>query len=98
MAKEFHMAKPFKIFSGDNMDVYIQCDYPYECFGAPKYYVAYLNYKDKEIVLDGREDINEFINELYRWKDNHVVYKLIKNDIKQFKKVFDINNEWIWKI
>ena len=86
MVKEFHHVKPSKIFSGDNMDIYIECDYPYECFGAPEYYTAYLNYNCKEIALGGREDINEFINELYRWKNNPSVYKLIKDDIEQFKK------------
>jgi len=87
MAKEFHQVKPSKIFNGDNMDIYIESDYPVECFGAPTYYTAYLNYKDKEIALGGREDINEFINELYRWKDNPAVYRLIKDDIEQFIKM-----------
>ena len=86
MAKEFHMAKPAKTFSGDNMDIYIQCDYPVECFGAPEYYVAYLNYKGKEIALGAGGTEKELLIELYTWRANPAVYDLIKNDVERFRQ------------
>ena len=87
--KEFHRTKPSRIFNGDNMDIFIECDYPIECFGAPKYYAAYLNWKGKEIALGARETKDALIKELYRWKDNPAVYKLIRNDIERFSKEID---------
>jgi len=86
MAKEFHMTKPAKTFSGDNMDIYIQCDYPVECFGAPKYYVAYLIREDKEIALGAGDTEKDLLIELYAWRANPAVYDLIKNDVERFRQ------------
>ena len=86
MAKEFHWIKPYKIFNGNNMDIYIQCNYPYECFGIYKYYVAYLNYKGKETALGAGDTEKKLLIELYTWRVNSVIYDLIKDDVERFRQ------------
>ena len=83
---EFHSFKPLKVFSGKNMDILIESDYPIECFDAPKRFVAYLTINDLVKVLCTGYSREKLIKELYLWKENPLIFKWIKDDIKQYKE------------
>ena len=86
---EFHSFKSQKTFSGKNMDIFIESDYPIECFGAPKQFVAYLITDNGIKALCACDNKKGLLKELYQWKDNNLVYQLIKNDIKRFKELIE---------
>ena len=83
---EFHRTKPSKIFSGKNMDIFIESDYPTECFGAPKYYVAYLTIDGDIRALEANDTEQELLIQLHRWKENGFLYRLIKDDIERYRE------------
>lgn len=87
MAKEFHRTKPSKVFGGDNMEIYLECDYPIECFGAPTYYVAYLiEDGDEPDALCAGDTEKELLIRLYEWQVNPAVHDLIKDDVERFRQ------------
>jgi len=85
--KEFHKTKPSKIFKGNNLEIYIESTYPVECFGEAKQYIAYLTVEKKFKALCAGDTKAIIIKELLRWKDNPFIYRLINNDIEQFKQI-----------
>ena len=83
---EFHSLKPIKIFSGKNMDVFIESDYPREMdFDGKKYYVAYLTKNNDIEALCAGNTKKELLKELYEWKVNPLVFRLIENDIRRYE-------------
>ena len=84
---EFHSFKPRKLFSGKNMDIYRESTYPVEVVdsGAPTYYVAYLTENNDVEALCAGDTKEDLLKELYEWKANPLVFKLIKDDIKQYE-------------
>ena len=88
---EFHATKPLLVFRGNNMDVYIESDYPVECFDAPPRFVAYLTKRvnDKK-ALGANYTKKGLLEELYLWKENPLVFELIEDDIKQFERGDDV--------
>lgn len=83
---EFHRTKPSKIFNGKNMDVFIESDYPVECFDAPRSYVAYLTSTHEPKALASGNTASELLTELHRWDRNIAVYRLIKDDVGRYEK------------
>ena len=83
---EFHRQTPSRVYKGEYLEVHFESDYPIECFGAPKQYAAYLTTEHETNTLGASETEAGLLTELYRWKANNLVYRLIKTDIVKYGK------------
>ena len=62
---------PYEIPRRSEVIILVERDYPEECFGAPKYYVAYIrDERGRERLLGSGRNWRELRDSILRWKTN----------------------------